>query len=81
MTKTRHDNNVTDYILMVYTKTKTELSRPILSNVVCDENKIGTLWTFKVGNGRKRKPYYWNRSYVMKPSLDGAVLESDTITF
>ena len=38
MMKTRHDNNVTDQIGLVYAKNDTELSRPIWPGIVCDKN-------------------------------------------
>lgn len=41
MLKTRQDNNVTDHISLVYTETKIELSGPIWSSSVYDENQIG----------------------------------------
>ena len=38
MMKTSKDNDVTEHIGLVYTKTEIELSRIIWSGVVCDEN-------------------------------------------
>ena len=41
MTKIRQDNNVTDCIGLVYTKTKIKLLGPIWLSVVSYENQIG----------------------------------------
>lgn len=38
--KTKHDNNVIDYIGLVYDETETELLEPIRSSTVCDKNHI-----------------------------------------
>ena len=38
MTKTRWDNDMIDYIGVVYTEIKVEISRPIKPGVVCYEN-------------------------------------------
>ena len=39
--KTRNDYDMTDHIVLVYSKAKTELSRPILAGTVYDGNQIG----------------------------------------
>lgn len=39
--KTRHDNDLTDHIGLIYAKTKNELSGPIGPSVVYDENHTG----------------------------------------
>ena len=39
MTKTRWDNDMTDYISLVYTEIEIELLAPIWSGAVCDENQ------------------------------------------
>ena len=39
MTKTRQDNDVTNYIGVVYVETKIEQLRPIKSGVVCYKNR------------------------------------------
>ena len=38
MTKTRHNNDVKDFIGAIYAEKETELSRPIRSSAVYDEN-------------------------------------------
>ena len=39
--KTRNDYDMTDHIVLVYSKAKTELSRPILAGTVYDGNQTG----------------------------------------
>ena len=39
--ETRRDNDVTDHIGLVYTKTEVELSRPIWLGAIYDENHTG----------------------------------------
>ena len=41
MTKTKHDNNVTNCIGLVYAETKTKLLGPIWLGAVYDENQTG----------------------------------------
>ena len=41
VTKTRHDNDMTNRKGPVYAKTEIELLEPIWSGAVCDENRIG----------------------------------------
>ena len=38
MMKTKWDNDMIDSIGVVHVKTETELSRPIWSGAICDEN-------------------------------------------
>ena len=38
VTKTRQDNDMINYIGVVYVETKTELSRPIKSGAMCYQN-------------------------------------------
>ena len=40
VTKTRHDNDMTNRKGPVYAKTEIELLEPIWSGAVCDENRI-----------------------------------------
>lgn len=46
MAKTRQDNDMTDYISLVYTKTKNKMSGPIWPSAVCDE----TRWDYDMTN-------------------------------
>ena len=41
MTKTRHDNDMTNHTIVDYTKNETEQSWSIEQGVVYDENQIG----------------------------------------
>ena len=41
MTKTKHDNNVTDRIGLAYAETETEILATIQPSVICNENRIG----------------------------------------
>ena len=41
MKKTRQGNKIIDHIGMVYAKTETELSRPINTGTICNENQTG----------------------------------------
>ena len=41
MAKTRHDNDMTDHLGLLYTKNETELSWPIQQGKVYDEDRIG----------------------------------------
>ena len=41
MTKTKQDNNMSDYIDLVYTETETKLPWPIWLGAVCEKNRIG----------------------------------------
>ena len=36
--KTKHDNDVTDHIDLVYAETKIEMLGPIWPSTICDEN-------------------------------------------
>lgn len=47
--KTKQDNNMTDRIGAIYTKNDNELSRLIVSDVICDETKQNNDMTNRIG--------------------------------
>lgn len=79
--KTKQDNDVTNYIGVVYVETKNELSGAIESGVICHQNKIGQWhdqpyrcglhwkWSWAIMNDRTRCSLWWKPNRTMTRSI------------